>query len=276
MMSLSQADLAVAQRRRLARFEATRCVDMHCHCLPGLDDGPQTMEEAFALCRALVDDGITTVIATPHQLGRFDAQNDGDSIRQAVKSLKEALVGADVPLDVLPGADVRVDERILAFLDSGRVLTLGDEGRYLLLELPHDTFIDISPLLRHLVSRGLIPIISHPERNSFLLKRPEAVRTWLGQGALLQVTAASLLGDFGHTPERAAWGWLGTGAASLVATDSHDTASRRPRLSEAIDAIAERLGSVAAYRTCIANPARVLDGERISVTPRQMRHRGAR
>lgn len=276
MMSLPQADLALAQRDRLARFECTRCIDIHCHCLPGLDDGPRTMAEALELCRALVNDGITTVIATPHQLGRFDAQNDGDSIRQAVQSLREALGAADVPLDVAPGADVRVDERILSFLDSGRILTLGDAGRYLLLELPHGAFIDFAPLIVGLGSRGVTPIISHPERNAFLLKRPEVVRLWLGQGALLQVTAASLLGDFGPAPEQAAWGWLGTGAAPLVATDSHDTASRRPRLSEAIDAIAERLGTVAAYRTCIANPAAVLDGEPISLSPGPTRHRGAK
>jgi protein-tyrosine phosphatase len=120
------------------------------------------------------------------------------------------------------------------------------------------------------------PIISHPERNVFLLKHPEAVRSWLEQGALLQITAASLLGDFGRAPEQAAWRWLGTRAAPLVATDSHDTAGRRPRLSAAIEAIAERLGHVAAYRTCIANPARVLDGERVSVPPDQIRHRGAK
>jgi protein-tyrosine phosphatase len=276
MMSLPQADLALAQRDRLARFECTRCVDIHCHCLPGLDDGPRTMAEAIDLCRALVDDGITTAIATPHQLGRFDAQHDGDSIRQAVQSLREALEAADVPLDVVPGADVRVDERILSFLDSGRILTLGDAGRYLLLELPHGAFIEIAPLIGRLVSRGLTPIISHPERNAFLPKRPEVVPSWLGQGALLQVTAASLLGDFGRAPEEAAWGWLGTGAASLVATDSHDTASRRPKLSAAIDAIAERLGNVAAYRTCIDSPARVLDGEPITASPHQTRHRGTR
>jgi len=276
MTQLPQADLAVAQRTRLARFEATQCVDMHCHCLPGVDDGPRTLEQALALCRALVEDGITTAVATPHQLGRFDAHNDGDSIREAVRSLNAALDAADVPLDVAPGGDVRVDERIVAFLDSGRVLTLGDGGRYLLLELPHSAFIDISVLIPSLISRGVTPIVSHPERNAFLLKRPEIVHAWLGKGALLQITAASLLGDFGPDSERAAWQWLGTGAASFVATDSHDVAGRRPRLSEAIDAIAERLGNVAAHRTCIANPAHVLDGERVQASPCETRRRGGR
>jgi protein-tyrosine phosphatase len=234
------------------------------------------MEEALALCRALVDDGITTVVATPHQLGRFDERNHGDAIRPAVKTLNEELAGAGMPLHILPGADVRVDERIPAFLESGRILTLCDGGRYILLELPYGAFIDISPLLRHLLSRGVTPVISHPERSASLLKRPAAVRSWMAQGALLQVTASSLLGDFGPTPELAAWGWVGTGTASFVATDSHDTTGRRPRLSEAIDAITERLGHEVAYRACIANPLSVLNGERIASPFRRGRHRGAK
>jgi len=242
---------------------AVRCVDVHCHCLPGLDDGPETLADALALCRALVADGVDTAIATPHQLGAYDSLNDGDSVRAAVQALDRALDEAGVPLRVVPGGDVRVDERIPALLESGRILTLADGGRYLLLELPHDIFIDIARLVADLVSRGVTPIVSHPERNPFLLRRPGILREWLRQGARLQVTAASLLGDFGPLPERAAWQWIGAGAADLVATDSHDTLGRRPRLSEALGALAKRLGPAAARRVCVDNPRRVLDGEPI-------------
>ena len=105
-------ELSVAQRKRLDRFRATQCVDIHSHCLPGLDDGPATVTQAMALCRALVDDGITAVVATPHQLGRYDGRNAPRDVRQATMALNELLRKDGVPLTVLAGADVRADERI--------------------------------------------------------------------------------------------------------------------------------------------------------------------
>ena len=267
MISVVESRLSSAQRERLARFCTTQCVDIHCHCLPGLDDGPATMEEAVALCRALVADGITTVIATPHQLGRFDTQVAASDIRQAVDDLNNALEAEDIPLTVMAGADIRVDERIPSLLEADRVLTLADGRKYLLLELPHETFIDLWPLLRELAARDITAIISHPERHAFLTRQPLATLPWLAQGAWFQVTAASLVGDFGPAAEKAAWHWLATHAAALVATDAHDTDFRRPRMSQAIDRIAERLGHVTARRVCIENPLRVLAGEEISPLP---------
>src|SRR5437588_1611323 len=107
-----------SQRARLARFDAAESADVHCHCLPGLDDGPATLEDALDLCRALVDDGITVAIATPHQLGRYEGQNQAAKVRQAVEMLQRALVEQKVPLRVVPGADVRIDERLPDLLDS--------------------------------------------------------------------------------------------------------------------------------------------------------------
>ena len=265
--------LSGAQRAILSRYQAVRCTDIHCHCLPGLDDGPRTMAEAVALCQALVDDGITTVIATPHQLGRFDGHVTAADIRQAARNLNEELAVHGVPLQVHPGADVRVDERLLRLLEAREVLSLADRGRHVLLELPDATFLDLRPLLRDLALHGYTSIISHPERNAFLIDRQDAVLPWLEQGALLQLTAGSLIGDFGPLPRRAAWHWLCTGAASLVATDAHDTMSRRPCMARALAEIAIVLGHAAARRVCIENPQRVLLGERVPAIPRMGRQR---
>ena len=109
-----------AQHNRLERFQTLESVDVHCHCLPGVDDGPATVGDALELCRALVDDGVTTAIATPHQLGRFDGRLTADEIRQAVLDLNAALRAREIPLAVVAGADVRVDERIPALLDTDR------------------------------------------------------------------------------------------------------------------------------------------------------------
>src|SRR5829696_7501536 len=163
-----------AQRHRLERFGVADCVDIHCHCLPGLDDGPKTTDDALALCRALAADGLTTVVATPHQLGRYDLRNNAAAIRAAAAALRSTLAAENVPLEIRVGADVRVDERILPLLASGEVLTLGG-GPYLLLELPHETYIEPEPLIRVLASRGVRCIITHPERHPVVRKRPEVV-----------------------------------------------------------------------------------------------------
>src|SRR5688572_5935816 len=146
-------ELAPTQRDRLERFGVAECADVHCHCLPGLDDGPATMDDAVALCRALVADGVTTAVATPHQLGRYDLRNGAAEVRKAVAGLRQALAREGVPLTVLPGADVRVDERLPQLLEAGHVLTLADNGRHVLLELPHETYIEPLPLIRLLVMR---------------------------------------------------------------------------------------------------------------------------
>ena len=154
-------------------------------------------------------------------------------------------------------------EGVLTQSFEDRILTLADNRAYVLIELPPDTFINAEPLLEKLAVRRVTPILSHPERNSFLAREPRAALPWLTHGGLLQVTAGSLLGDFGPLAESAAWHWLATGAVALVGTDAHNTADRGPCITQAIETIARRLGNPLAYRTCLLNPLRVLSGKRI-------------
>lgn len=241
--------------------------DIHCHCLPGLDDGPVTMDKSIALCEMLVADGVTAVIATPHQLGKFDGYNRSGEVRQAVKDLSKELKDRGIPLEVLPGADIRIDERIPSLLHKDGILTLADGRRYILIELPHQTFIDIQPLLPQLTSMGISAIISHPERNPALVKQPQAVHRWLENSAYLQITAASVLGEFGPVTQRAAWHFLSSGQASLVATDAHDTLDRQPRMSLAFKRISQKLGPGVAHLVCVENPRRVVKGQDILTIP---------
>jgi tyrosine-protein phosphatase YwqE len=195
-------NLTRAQRARLERFGAAACVDIHCHCLPALDDGPKDADKAIALCRALADDGTTVAVATPHQLGRYEGKNQADEIRTAVSDLNALIADASIPLTVVPGGDVRVDERLAALIAADRVLTLADGGRYILLELPHEVFVDIRLLVRGLRSSGITPVVSHPERHLSLARRPDIVAPWLAEGAVLQITAGSFLGDFGRLAKK--------------------------------------------------------------------------
>ncbi len=252
------------QRERLRRFSAPHCSDLHCHCLPGLDDGPESLDDALALCEALAADGVTQVVATPHQLGMYDGRNGAAEIRKAVAQLDAHLEAADVPLEIVPGADVRVDERIVSMIDAGEIMTVADQGTHLLLELPRDIHIDPALLVTRLRDHGITTIVSHPERYPFLARRPQIIETWIAEGALIQLTAGSLIGEFGRTAHDLAWHWLRSPAVRhiLIATDAHDTDHRPPRMTAAIEAISQRLGHATARRACIDNPNRILSQSR--------------
>ncbi len=264
-MDSANDNLGKTEKAFSVRFAQSLYVDIHCHCLAAVDDGPATMDEALALCRGLTDDGVSVVVATPHQLGRFSDCNEASQIREAVSVLNEELKCNDIPLTVMPGGDVRVDERICQLLEADRILTLADGGKYILLELPHDIFIDIEPLLVGLASLGAQAIISHPERHRVLSKQPNLLLKWLASGVYLQVTAGSLLGEFGAAVQRAAWHFLASGWVSFVATDAHDLHGRRPLMRAAFKQISARLGAVVARQVCIENPIRILEGQDIQM-----------
>lgn len=257
-------NLSAAQRDRLSRFNVDSCVDAHCHCLGGLDDGPADMSEALRLCRSLTEDGITHVIATPHQLGRYEALITGERIVRAVDELNELLQREDVPLQVASGAEIRVDPRVPELLECGELLSLGRTGRFVLLELPYETFVNPLPLLCRLRDADIVPVIAHPERCDYLANRPAALASWLNAGAVLQLTAASLVGLCGPMATQQAWAWLRAGWVSLIASDAHDTTDRRSVMTAAIEQLTGRLGHVAARRLCIENPQHIWAGESLA------------
>ena len=251
------------QNDHFKRHKWEKFTDIHCHCLPGLDDGPTTMAESLALCRRLVAEGIATVVATPHQLGRFEGYNEPVRVREAVRSLNEELTKNSIALKVVPGGEVRVDGRVCQLLEADKILTLADGGKYILLELPHQVFIDIEPLLAELASAGIHSVISPAERNAPLATQHKVLLSWLEHSTHLQVTASSLVGDFGLALQRTAWGFLTSGWATLVATDSHDTNVRKPRMRAAFRRIGKKLGEDIAHLVCIENPSRVVNGQHI-------------
>jgi protein-tyrosine phosphatase len=253
------------EESRFARA-APKFVDVHCHCLPNLDDGPESLEEALTLCRTLVQDRVSTVVATPHQLGRFESSIHAPTIRQATDLLRAALQERAIDLQVLPGAEVRLDERMDELLARDEILTLADAGRHILLELPWDVLIDIEPLLVQLACRGVHVILAHPERNVPLLRHLPILRRWLACGVGLQVTAGSLVGDWGRRVKRAAWQLVTQGCRICIATDAHGREAA-PRMTDAFRVLADRLGRDMACLMCVENPARVIRGEKLAPMP---------
>lgn len=262
------------------RVEASACaaamhaVDIHCHCLSGLDDGPDTLAQSLQLCAACVADGIHAVIATPHQLGRYDRAPSAGTIRQAVADLRSALAEQGIPLRVVPGADVRLDDRLVELVAADQVMTLGDGRKYLLLELPHDVPIDPLELFQELRGRGITVILSHPERHGYLSSRLDWILRWMNEGVALQVTAGSLLGQFGREAARVGWSLLEQGWATVVASDAHDCIARPPLLGAAMHEIGKRLGADVGEMVCVDNPRRIVEGRALVKEPVRVESRG--
>jgi protein-tyrosine phosphatase len=246
-------------------------VDIHCHLLPGIDDGPSDWDETLAMARLAAADGTTTIVATPHQLGSFGT-NRGEVIRRSVADLRQRLVAAGVPLKVLPGADVRIEERLVEHLLSGEVLTLGDHGRHILLELPHELYLPLESLVERLARHNIIAILSHPERNEGILRRPAVLEQLVDAGCLLQITAGSLCGSFGPDCQQLAESLVVDGLVHFVATDGHGSCARRPLMRRAHDRVSELAGTEIAAALCSFNPGRVAAGQPVASGRRRQQH----
>jgi protein-tyrosine phosphatase len=247
-------------------------VDIHCHLLPEIDDGPGDWETALEMARLASRDGIGTVIATPHQAGQYSG-NTAVMIRDQVDRFRRFLLLHKVPLRVLPGADVRVEDSTIKRIRSGELMTLGDHGRHLLIELPHDIVLPLERLFEQLGVLGIIAILSHPERNRGLMAEPDVVPALVRQGCLMQVTAGSLLGDFGS---RVAWfceNLVRRGLVHFVSTDAHDVRRRRPVLSSVWQKLVGIGGERFAWELVSHNPRRVALGESVVKPARPQRRR---
>jgi len=247
-------------------------IDVHCHLAPGLDDGAATPDDALAMARMAVADGIATIVVTPHQLGG-NAKNSGRIVREAVGRLQERLDRHCVPLRVLPGADVRIEPDLVRKVRDGEVVTLADRRRHVLLELPHEVYVPLDGLLAELAAAGLTGILSHPERNQGILNRPHLVRPLVERGCLLQVTAGSLTGTFGTAVRELAEMLVQEGLVHFIATDAHGTRARRPVMSEAFQRAADLTDRETALDLCCRNPAAVVAGEKISPCRRKIKIR---
>lgn len=243
-------------------------VDIHCHLLPGLDDGASDWDEAIAMAEMAVADGIATVVATPHQLGSH-AKNSGSAIREAAARFQESLERRRLPLRVLPGADVRIEPDLPAKVREGKVLTLADRQRHLLLELPHNVYLPLDRLLAELAASHIVGILSHPERNQGILAQPHLVGGLVNQGCLMQITAGSLLGAFGPSSQRLAERLIEQRCVHFVSTDAHGTKTRPPQLRTAFDRVVKLAGQETAFDLFCRNPEAVARGANVASTRRE-------
>jgi len=235
-------------------------IDLHCHILPGVDDGPDALATAVDMCRLAVAEGCEAIIATPHQRRDEWPSPAPATVAELVARLQSE-VGPRPRL--FAGAEVRVDSDLLADLeqpDRNGVVPLAGSS-FLLLEFdPWGLGPDPVELVQELSQLGLRAVVAHPEVTPALAENPDLVERMVEAGALLQLTAASVAGIWGRRPRELAWAWIGEGMAHFVGSDAHDLDRRPPGLRRAAQEIARRFSAEAAQRLTADNPRALLEG----------------
>lgn len=244
-------------RDSLGAHRASGMIDLHCHILPGIDDGAPDLDESLAMARVAVADGITVTACTPHIYpGMYE--NHAVGIRTAIAALREALHREGIPLQLVEGADVHLTPDLVRDLKNGSIPTLNGT-RYFLFEPPHHV---APPRLEHvvfdLVSAGYVPILTHPERLSWIDNHYPLFATLVKGGAWMQLTAGAITGRFGGRVKYWAERMLDEGLVHIVATDAHRADKRAPLLAEAREAVARRLGAEEADAMVRSRPSAVL------------------
>jgi protein-tyrosine phosphatase len=281
-------------------------IDLHAHILSGLDDGAKTIEESIRMCWRSYDDGIRTIVATPHILPGI-YPNDRSIILAKVRELNEAIekfriqsspactkrfgegrefevkdFDASMPqrvnvnpinpnysmtgFKVLPGADVHFSPDMLQLCENGEIVTVNDKGQYLMVEFDFQGIpYHAEEVLFQLMTRGIIPIITHPERNFEIGQRPQRYGEMIRRGCLGQVTAMSLTGGFGAGVKRIAEKLLKNRLVHIIASDTHSLTERPPILSLAVREAGKIVGKEEAQKMVTEYPQAVLEGKKPNV-----------
>lgn len=200
-------------------------VDLHCHILPLVDDGPASVEQTLRLAEQAANEGITRIISTPHLFHPQFETTDVD-IRLAVAELNVLLKQRNIPVTIYPGHEVRMIGELIEEVNTGVALSLA-ESRYILVEFPSTGIPSYArQVLAELISDGYIPVIAHPEKNKAIIQNPTLLFDLISNGAISQVTCASLVGKYGKDVQRFAVALLENGLAHLVASDAHHVEKR--------------------------------------------------
>ncbi len=242
-------------------------VDLHHHLVFGVDDGSPDLETSVAMVEMAVSDGITHIVATPHANAEF--HYDREAHEAKLQQIREALPADTASAITLGlGCDFHLNFENTTSIQKSKETYQINRGPYLLIELA-DTSIPqrMDELLYDLRVLGLVPILTHPERNATLQRSRNRLAEWLRTDLLVQVTAGSITGNFGKTAERVAWELLENNWTHFVSSDAHNLTRRTPRMSDAYKLVAKRVGEDIAERLFVTNPLAVFEGRALSAQP---------
>ncbi|MGN1282531.1 MAG: tyrosine-protein phosphatase [Limosilactobacillus sp.] len=210
-------------------------VDLHCHLLPGIDDGSKSMEISLRLAREATENGVTHALLTPHHMNGRYINHKQDVIRRT-KEFQEQLNIHRIPLTVFPGQEVRINGQLLDALDKDDILFADTAGKYMMLEFPDDDVPHYTnQMIFDLQQRGIVPIIVHPERNTMIMAQPDLIYQLLEKGCLSQITASSYVGTFGKKVENFSRQLIEAGQGYIFASDAHNLPGRKYEMRQAFD-----------------------------------------
>ncbi len=222
-------------------------IDIHCHILPSLDDGARHMTESMEMARAASNEGITTIVATPHH-NNGQYYNTKEEILEKVAELNDRLEKEGIDITILPGQETRISGELLEQYEKDELLTLNDGDKYLFIELPSSQVpLYTEKIIYDIQMKGLTPIIVHPERNAELIENPEKLYQLVKNGACTQVTAASVAGKFGKKIKKFSLDLIDANLTHFVASDAHNLKGRNFLMAEALHVIEKECGSDAKY-----------------------------
>ena len=245
-------------------------IDLHCHILPGLDDGPAVLAESLQMAQTAVAGSIRAIVATPHADTGVYCFSPAD-IAERVADFNADLAASSIPLQVYPGAEVQLSPGLVERLHKGKVATINN-SRYILVEPPPTLLPDpCRNELLSLLNHGFIPIIAHAERHSYLQRNLAYVADLVQMGVLCQVTAQSLLGGFGRIIKDAAELMVQNRLAHILASDAHGAGGRVPVLNEAVSAAARLLHSHEKAMQMVTDiPAAIIADSDVDIEPPAM------
>ena len=218
-------------------------IDLHCHLLPDIDDGSSCWEESLDMVRMAYADGIRGIVATPHWILGTNWQPETATVREMVAEMNGRIEDAGIDFKVFPGMEVGITADLSGLISRDKILTLA-EGDMLLLEVPfHSLPLGITEIVSELKSIGKQAVLAHPERNRELQQRPKKIMEFVKAGAMVQVTAGSLAGEFGNGARRCAIDFAKLGALDFVSTDAHSVRYRKPIISEGLAALEKAAGA---------------------------------
>jgi len=218
------------------------------------------------MCRMAYDDGVRMMAATAHQNEEWPV-NTAERIRAATGAQAAAVQAANLPLTVFTSAEVMVQPAMETLWAEGRIVSIADQGRYLLVEMPHGLCVDLRATIRRLRHAGLRVILAHPEQHEELLHEGGAIEALIAEGCLVQISAKSVTSPRNHKDLRAVRNWLQRGVVHLLGSDGHSLRRRPPGIAAAYRQIARWCGAAAADRMASTHGLAVLQGLPLEVAP---------
>ncbi|MBZ5996170.1 tyrosine protein phosphatase [Leuconostoc gelidum subsp. gasicomitatum] len=237
-------------------------IDLHSHLLPNIDDGSKSLRASLRMANEAVENGIEAALMTPHHMNGHYVNHKADII-QLTSQFQEHLDKEDIPLQVFPSQEVRINGGLIEALDNDDILFADDSNRYLLLEFPDDDVPTYSEdMIFKIMQRGISIQIAHPERNTKIMSDPDILYSLIEKGAIAQVTASSYVGSFGKKVQKFAESIIAHNLAHVFVSDAHDLPNRDYEMRQALDKLHSHLGQD--YQQLFEkNAEAILDGNNV-------------